>query len=144
MDSAFREYKDKVIETLGADKEEKITQDIAEDRIKAATPAAQAIILGTNDVLCYDMLTGRLFKSDVETIRRAVNDLDAQVLTDQYASLNEFYILVGLDTVMVGEEMGFNIDHRPELQLGSYLNDCGQPCLAISFKSMPIREYDKF
>ena len=144
VDSAFREYKDKVIETIGGKDEEKIVQTIQEDRVKAATPVGSVIVLGEGEVLCYDMITGRSFKSDAETIRRAVNDTDAQVLDDGYAALNDFYRFVGLDTVLVGEVLGWNVDNRPKLNLGSYLNECNQPCIAVAFQKMPIRDYEKF
>jgi hypothetical protein len=144
VDSSFREYRDKVVEMFGQDKEEKVTEQIADDRIRAATSNNEVIIIGSGEVLCYDMLTGRLFRSDAESIRRAANDVDAQVLDDHYASVNDFYRFVGLDPVLVGEELGWNVDHRPKLKLSAHKTDCDQPALAVDWERFPISEYNRF
>jgi hypothetical protein len=144
VDSAFREYRDKVVEMFGDKEETKVTEQIAEDRIRAATTSNEVFIVGSGEVLCYDMLTGRLFKSDAESIRRAANDVDAQVLDDHYASVNDFYRFVGLDPVLVGDELGWNVDHRPKLKLSAHKTDCDQPALAIGWERFPISEYNRF
>lgn len=145
VDSAFREYKDKVIETIGEAKEKKVVEEIHQDRIdRNPTANTQVIITGGGDSLCYDTLTGRYFKSDIEAIRKAANDINAMVIHDMYASQNEFYRLLGLGDVVVGDELGWNLDVLMELEFTSHLSDCGQPCIAIGYAHLPIKDYGKF
>jgi hypothetical protein len=51
-EKAYSEYKEKVIETLGAKKEQKVRDDIAADRIANNPPQQGVMILGSGDVLC--------------------------------------------------------------------------------------------
>ena len=145
-DTAFREYKEEVLEQLGAAKERKVTDKIAEKQI-AEHPVsdAQVIITGGGDQLCYESLTGRYFKSDIEKIRQSENEINRRMVGgDMYASLNEFWALVGLASTTIGEELGFNLDNFVTLVFSSHLADDGRPCLAVGYTKLPIKDYGKF
>lgn len=141
-DAAFREYKENVLKVVGEKKEQQVRDKIAEERVKRNPPDGTIIITGT-DVLCYDQLTGRYFKSDHETIRSAENEVNHRILTDMYASHNEFYELIGIGHVVLGEEMGWNIEHMLKLVFSTQLSDNGEPCLSIGYKELPIKDYGK-
>lgn len=144
VDGAFREYKDKVHEIIGAQKSQKVDDEIAKDRFKENPPApSQVIITGLGEQTCCDLLTGRYFKSDIEAIRKAQNEVNAQVLTDMYASQNEFYTLVGLAPTVIGEELGWNIETRMDIVFTSILAEDGTPCLAVGYAKLPIYNYDR-
>lgn len=144
VDASFREYKDKVVEQLTAQKAQKIDDEIMEDRIKKNPPKTETIIFtGGGDQLCYDSLTGRYFKSDAETIRRAAQDIDARILQgDLYASQNEFYQELGLDSCTIGAELGWNIECRLKVVFSSHKTEDDKPCLAIGYEKMPIYNFD--
>lgn len=145
VDKAFGEYKDVVLEQIGKNKELKVQEEVAKREIDANPVSdAQVIIVGGGDQLCYDSLTGRYFKSDVEAIRGAENEIKRRVLTDMYASHNEFYNLLGLEEVGVGDELGWNIENLPELVFTSHLASDGRPCLAIGYVRLPRVDYGKF
>lgn len=141
-DAAFREYKDNVLKVVGEKKEQQFRDKIAEERLKRDPPDGTIIITGT-DVLCYDMLTGRYFKCDHETIRRAENEVNRRVLTDMYTPHNEFYEEIGLGHVLIGDELGWNIEHKLEVVFSSHLSESGEPCLAIGYRNLPIKDYGK-
>ena len=63
-ESAFREYKTKVVEEIGKPKETKIRDEIAKDRItnNPQTPS-NLVVVGAGVILCYDKLSDRYFKS---------------------------------------------------------------------------------
>ena len=145
-DTAFREYKEEVLEQLGRTKEQKVTDEIARKKIEGNPVSdAQVIITGGGDQLCYDMLTGRYFKSDIETIRKAANDINREIVSgNMYASLNEFWALLGLGSTVVGEELGFNLENFIDLVFSSHLADDGRPCLAVGFTQLPNKEYTNF
>ena len=144
-DTAFREYKDEVIKQIGANKETKVTDEIAKRRIdENPVRDDQVIITGGGEQMCYDVLSGRYFKSDIETIRQAANNINQQIVGgDMYASLNEFWAFLGLGPTTLGEEMGFNLEHFVELVFTSHLAQDGQPCLAVGYSKLPIADYGK-
>jgi hypothetical protein len=142
VDSSFREYKDKVLEEIGASKARKVDDEIQKDRLDR-NPPTQVIFTGLGEQLCYDSLTGRYFKSDIEAIRKAQNEVNATVLRDMYAPHNDFYTLLGLGSTVVGEELGWNIDNLMELVFTSHLSECNQPALAIGYAKLPVRDYHK-
>ncbi len=142
-DAAFREYKENVLKVVGEKKEQAVRDKIAEERLKRDPPPDGTIIITGTDVLCYDMLTGRYFKSDHESIRAAANEVNLRVLKDMYASHNEFYELLGLGHVIIGDELGWNIENKLELVFSSHLSECGEPCLAIGYKNLPRMDYGK-
>jgi Family of unknown function (DUF6353) len=145
VDSTFREYKDHVIAEIGDQKERKIHDKIMTDRLENNPPdSTQVIVVSGGDQLCYDSLTGRYFKSDIEKIRRAENEINRRILNDMYAAQNEFYDLVGLPYTTIGDELGWNIDCMVDLRFTSHLReDTGEPCLAIGYNRLPIKDYGK-
>lgn len=144
-ESAFKEYKDKVVETFGEKKEEVVRETIAKDRIEA-NPAdnTQVIITGKGEQLCYDMYSGRYFRSDIETIRKSMNDLNQEAIHNFYVPLNMFYSSIGLPETRLGDEVGFNSNNLMEIKFTSHLNEEGQACLAIDFDASLSRDYDRF
>jgi Family of unknown function (DUF6353) len=145
LDQLFREYKSHVTAEIGEQKERKIHDKVMQDRMDRNPPRdGQVLITGLGEQLCYDSLTGRYFKSDIEAIRRAANTVNQQVLRDMYASHNEFYALLGLGSTTIGEELGWNIDNLIDLVFTSHLSECDMPCLAIGYAKLPVRNYDRF
>lgn len=146
VDGAFREYKDEVLKVIGTKKEDEIRANISQKQVDENPPVLKEIIItGGGDQMCYDTLTGRYFRSDIEKIRRAENEINARVLNDLYATQNEFYRLIGLPDVAVGEELGWCVDNRVDLIITSHLSEPdGLPCIAIEYRSLPRAGYGNF
>jgi hypothetical protein len=143
-EKAFVEYKTKVIEKIGEHREHQARAEIAQDHINQnPVSSREVIITGNGDVLCYDTISGRYFKSNVETLRRAENDVTAQIYNDQYASLHEFYTLIGLPGTKYSNEVGWNPENRLYLDFSTVLSEDGQPCLSLEYRAYPIRNYYK-
>lgn len=143
MDNAFGEYKEKVLGEIGKTKAAKIEDEVNKERLHRSPASSQVVFVGTGEQMCMDALSGRYFKSDAETIRRAEITLNQRILQDMYASLNEFYALVGLPAIEFGEELGFNIDRLVDLHFSTLLNDCDVPTLVVGFRLPPKAGYDK-
>lgn len=142
---AFKEYKDKVVEQIGANKEQSVVDAVAQDRVVANPVSSnQVLVTSGGDVLCYESMSGRYFRSDVETIRKAENDVNRQILTDMYASQNDFNTRIGLPPTSYGEEVGWTIDKKLEVQLSAVMSEDSKPCLCIGYLWTPIRDYHKF
>ena len=138
-------YRDKVIDTIGERKEQQIREKIAQDEIdEKKLSNSQVIVTSNGETLCMDTMSGRYFKSDIETIKQAVNKLNRRLVYENYISLNEFYGEIGLDDVKNGTLLGWNIDSGLiEPTFSTCLADNGQPCLVIDFMVEPRYDYDK-
>jgi Family of unknown function (DUF6353) len=145
VNTAFMEYKDEVLKLIGEKKEQSVRDNIAEKHINENPPTnSQVIILGGGDQLCYDDLTGRYFQSDIEAIRRAEVEIRTRILKDMFVDHNEFYDILGLEAVTVGDALGWNIEHQPELIFSSHLSPDGRPCLSVQFRQLPKVDYLKY
>lgn len=141
-DRAFQEYKDKVVEQIGEKKEQAVRDEVAKDRLeKNPVSDREVVVLGKGDTLCYDGLTGRYFRSDMETIRRAMNDINQKCINEVYASQNDFFREIGLDPVGIGEEVGWRSDHLLDISFSTHLSGDGIPCLCLDYLVGPIRGY---
>lgn len=142
-ETAFKEYQAKVIETIGETKEKKVKDEIAKDRIKANPVGKQEIFLtGKGDMLCYDVISGRYFKSDVEKIRKIQNDLNRDLINDMFISLNDVYYALGLSNTKMGNDVGWTIgDGHIDFNFSSQLAEDGTPCLVVDYAVGPRYDY---
>lgn len=143
-EKAFTEYREKVVEQIGVNKETKVRDEIAQDRV-TANPISnnEVFITGNGDHLCYETMTGRYFKSTVEAIRKAQNDINAQIINEGYASQNEFCALLGLPSTGYGEQVGWSGDGLLDVQFSAVLSEDGVPCMAVGYQFKPRENYYK-
>lgn len=138
---AFQEYKEKVIEKFGQNKEQGIRDEIYQDRVNKNPPPKEIIIAGAGDVLCFDVLTGRYFISSAERIRQAANRVAFDIIQHMYASLSSFYDEIGLPPTPMSDEVGWNADHPIEVRFSTVMSPDQRPCLAVDFAEAPFPEY---
>ena len=144
-DSALREYREKVVETIGEKKEKTIKDKISEDTIKQnPITKSEVYITDKGDSLCFEPMSGRYFKSDIDKIKRAKNNLNEKILVDAFnagVSLNDFYEEIGLPKTSMGENLGWNLDTGIiDIYLSAQITDEGTPCLVINYTNPP--KYD--
>lgn len=140
---AFDEYRSKVVERIGEKKEEKIRDEIAQDRI-TGNAAMNALVVGDGKVPCWDNYTGRPFASTMEEIKKAQNDTNYLILNQNYASLNDFFDRVGLPRTKMGEDVGWSLDTgQLEIKFGTTMTDDQRPAISIDFSVTPIRKFWK-
>lgn len=142
-ESALREYQEKVIDTVGEKKERAIRDAVAKDTIdKNPVTTREVILTERGNTLCYDGISGRYFRSDIDKIRKIENELNRRMISEMYISLNEFYDEIGLPHVDLGEDLGWNVDRGfIELDFSSQLTNDGTPCLAINYRVVPRYGY---
>lgn len=143
-EKAFAEYREKVVEKIGDSKERSVRDDLARDQV-AKNPQSESnvVVMGTGDVLCCDLFSGRYFNSSVEELKKAQNDTNYQVLNDSYASLSDFYDRVGLPRTDYSEEVGWNQDKLLDLEFSAVIAEDGRPCVTYRFQVQPIRGYHR-
>lgn len=143
-EKAFEEYREKITEKLGKGKEQAARDELAQERVnKNPVVSREIIITDGGDVLCYDSITGRYFMNSMESIRKAVNDVNEQLIHDSYVSLNEFYDKIGLPSTPYSNEIGWNLDRMLEIDFSTVLSDDGRPCISIEYRTTPIRGFDR-
>lgn len=143
-ETALSEYKNKVIETIGERKEKAIRDDISKDQIDKNPVSNNEIILTEKgNTLCFDPLSSRYFKSDIDKIKKAINELNRTMMHDMYISLNEFYDEVGLNHTTVGNTMGWNIDDGLlDVHFSAQIAEDDTPCVVINFNVLPKYGYN--
>lgn len=143
---ALNDYKDAVVETIGEKKEQVVRDAVAKKKIERdPVTNTEVIVTERGTTLCYDAVFGRYFRSDIDTIKRAVNELNRSIVSSMYASLNEFYDEIGLPPIEIGDKLGWNMDDgQIEVDFSSQLAADGTPCLVISFNVAPDYGYSKF
>lgn len=139
---AASEYRTKIVEEFGKEKAKEIDDKIADDHIRKNPPTDTDTIPGAGDVLCYDDLMNRYFRSDPESIRKAVNDLNYELVNGPglWVSLNSFYDKLDLDPAPIGEELGWTVDNRVDVSFSSRLAANNMPCLVMRFTSSPMAD----
>ena len=142
-ESALKDYQGKVIEMFGEKKNEAVKDAVAKDKVeKNPVVTREVIITEKGNTLCYDAISGRYFKSDIEKIKKAECELNRQMLDDMCISLNDFYYEIGLDSVKLGDELGWNVDSGYiDLSFSSQLASDGTPCLVIDYSVAPRYDY---
>jgi len=141
-EKAFTEYREKVVEKMGEAKERKVRDEVAQDQVNRNPAGSREIVItGNGDVLCYDVFSERYFESDMETLKKAQNDLNYTLLNDGYASLGDFYGKIGLSAMPYSEEVGWTSEHLMEMQLSTTLSDDQRPCISLDFRVTPVRDY---
>ena len=151
-ETALHEYKDAIVETVGEEKAEEVKEKVAQNKLdKNPVVEKQIIVTNKGTFLCYDSLSGRYFQSDIETIRKAQNDINDYLFSEDYASLNMFYDFLGLEHTRLGAELGWKIDSGTlQIEFDSTLASDksqgiapGTPCLVLDYNVAPKYEFDK-
>lgn len=141
-EKAFDEYKEKVVEKIGEKKEEAVRAEINQNRVSRDNPD-RVIVAGDGKVICKDTWSGRYWSCDMETIKKAQNDTNHDVLNYGYCSLTEFYGRVGLEGTKESDNVGWNNDNLLEVFFTTALSDRQEPVLVMDFSVAPIRNYYK-
>ena len=142
---ALVRYRDKVIDTIGEKKEKEIRSKIAQDEIdKNPVSTSQVYITSKGNTLIRDDLSGRYFRSDLDLIKKAVNELNRDMTFQDYVSLQEFYNKIGLEPTKNSDYLGWNLkDGLIELNYYACLADNEEPCIAIDYNIAPEYDFDK-
>lgn len=138
------DYQNKVAEKMGEKKYQTIKDDIAQDRVRENPPEKSSVIYTANgNVLFMDSITGRYFESTIEDVRKSVNDINEQVLNQYYASLSEFYDLLGLPSTAISDDWGWNSDALLDVSFSTVLTDDNRPCIYLEYRTAPIRGFNR-
>lgn len=140
-ETGLREYQDRVIDTIGEKKERKIREEVIQKKLDnhpLSDDDPRLIALDDGKELCYDDLSGRYFRQDIETLRQVQNEYNERLLVEMSLSLNELYSDMGIETIELGNKVGWAIEKGlMEFDFTSKLGPKGKPCVVIVFKNAP-------
>lgn len=138
---AYGEYRAKAEEVFGKNKEQNLRDQIAQDRV-TTTPNREILIFNDGEQLCFDKPTNRYFKSSMQEIVKAANDLNYELLRNGSASQSDFFIRLGLPTSPMTDRIGWFSDHMLEVEYSSAIAEDDRPCLVIDYHMVPIQDPD--
>ena len=142
-ETALKDYKEEVLKTVGGKKSESIKDAINKKKVDDNPPNDKNVIVtGRGEVLCYETISGRYFKSTADVINKAENELVRQMnLGDSRISVNEWYYGLGLTGTKLGDEMGWTIESPLEVRFTSSLASDGTPVLCVDYVNDPFPWY---
>lgn len=104
LDSSYKEYKNKVEELYGEGASARVQGEVARDKYNS-----DDISRDDEKLLFYDYFSERYFESTMEEVMQAEYDINRELHTKDYAYLNEFYDLLGLDHIKSGWDLGWSM-----------------------------------
>lgn len=141
----LEEYKAKVAEKITGPKNQQIKDEIAQDKINENPPSKQVVIIAGGDVLCYDSMSGRYFRSSMEQIKRAEAEINHELFDSQNASVSEFYDKIGLPATSLSDQLGWTAfdEGSIEFEVTTGTTDNNEPCLVITPSRTPEPNFHK-
>lgn len=147
-ETAIKNYKNKVIETIGEKKEKEIRDKVAQDEVDSK-PVSQSNVINTGlgDTLFYDSYSGRYFRHSINAVEKAINTFNGEMLNVYgcFLPLNRLYELLGLPSIKLGNYIGWAADREGQIDWvnsGSWVDsDIGEPCKYLEFWIDP-RNYE--
>ena len=142
---ALTRYRDKVIETIGEKREKEVREKVAQDQVdKNPVSKSQVFVTQKGHTLCRDEISGRYFRSDLDHIRKVVNELNRDLTFQDYVSLEEFYNRLGLEPTKNSAYLGWNLQKGLiELDFDTCLAENDEPCIVIDYNIAPEYDFDK-
>lgn len=130
---AFEEYQDKVREIMGDKKEKDVRDEIAQDRVNATPPSDGVVLLASpGNVMVMEAFTGRYFHSDMESLRRAENNVNARLIHEMYVTLSDLYDELGLPNTTNSDQTGWESGRPVEFSYSAALHE-GNPCIVVDY-----------
>lgn len=144
-ENAAKQYADKVVETIGKKKEENIRTAVAQDEINRHPIQRETVFIeNAGGDLFRDSWSGRYFNSSVAALEKAMNQINFQLNNEFYATLSDFYDLVGLERTDESDMIGWNSDCPLELEFNWASTADERPCGVVRFRTVPYRGHHSF
>lgn len=147
LDTAFKEYKNKVEELYGKEATEHIKEELAKDEYEETD-----FDMDDDKQLFYDEFSRRYFQSTIEDVQRAEYHLNREINMRGWFELNEFYELLDIPQLEGGEGLGWseggNLDRYwqawVDFNHSKVVMDDGLECYIVTFFQEPYHEYDEY
>ena len=140
--AAKDEYVAATEKVVGPEKTKEIREAIAKEHAPSYDGSGYAdriYVTGHGNDVFYDAWSGRYFYSDVNYVKKCINDINYQLMNDMFVSLNEFYGYLDLPPIDAGRNTGWNTDHgQIDIDITASLDENDKPYTVISFRREPM------
>ena len=110
-----RDYVAKVKEHLGEKKAKAIEDDYYQEQAQKNMPSGpkdmNICLTGHGDQLYFDEGSSRFFRASPQWLEKCKVDISHQIFVDNYASVNDFYYILGIPTCGLGNLAGWESTH---------------------------------
>ena len=114
LSESYKEYRDKVVDILGVEADEKIKNEIAKDKYDK-TNVIKAEEKKEETCLFFEEFRGQYFESTLEAVKEAEYHMNRKLALQDYVELNDFYILMNLPPTEFGATTGWSTWHSFEM-----------------------------
>lgn len=93
------------------------------------------VIDGDGTTICVDLYSGKPFKCDISTLKRAETYINEHIYASAYTcqTLNDFYNFIGIDEIELGNLVGWDAEHPLHLKFHHYESGNGIPVLGVDY-----------
>lgn len=143
LDNSFKEYKNKVDELYGDGSDREIRHEIVKDKYEPSE---------NEQLLFYDEFSERYFHSTMEDVLIAEYEINHLLAQDCGVYLNEFYDLLGINTVDYGDYLGWSSFELVETYWYCWVEfehekvtmDDGRECYIIHMPKEPTFDFENY
>lgn len=155
VDSAYKDYRNKVKELYGEEADRNIRAAIAKDKcieLGACVPEYGSLDISGEQRLFFEEYRGKYFETTIENVQNAEYHINRNFAMRGDVNLNEFYSFLGLETTKEGEILGWDCDKLMEEYDQCWIEfdheqvtlDDGLECCIIHFPIPPTADYDHY
>ena len=146
-ETAYTEYREKVKEEVGEEKEKVIRQKASEERVNNIVFHEEGIVhTGHGNTLFFEPISKTLFRSSQNYIEKTINNLNWKMTNgnEPYVSLEDFFSENDLPDYPLGNELGWRTDKGLiDISFPAIKADNGEPCLQLEYLVPPTWDFDQ-
>ena len=141
-EKSFIEYRKKVKEVIGEDKEKSVRDEVAKEHADRTPPEGPP---QEGKVWTHDMQTGHNFWCDIQRAQQAENNINKALASgDIFVDMNEFLHATGQPECSLGENngwIGINSDKWFDLRLTSMLDERNNPMVVFDYDVYSLADF---
>lgn len=147
LNTNFKNYQKKAEELYGEGAGIRIREEVAKDDYEETE-----IKVEEGKELFYDMYSNRYFQSTLYDVQQAEYRLNRNLITRDYAYLNEFYEELGIEPVIAGYSLGWSRAANLDVYWQEWIDfdhekvtmDDGLECHIIKMQCEPIPDFEDY
>lgn len=147
LGKTYQNYRQKVIENIGLEKEAEIQEQISEEKLPEVREKMEE-----EKLLCYDPISKRYFHASEAELLTAFYEVNRDFVINGYIALNDFYGYLNLDFIPEMDGWGWSVDYMSEMWDACWINfsyvkqqtDDGLEVYYVTAFEEPIEDYLHF
>lgn len=141
-EKALSELKTTFDETLSTEQKDEIIGKITDKKMEEAILPKEFETIDENGlVLCFDSMSGRYFKSNLDKLRLVEASLKAQLREEREVLLNDYFYAIGLEEINIGNYLVWSdelINSEIDMRFESRISPNGVPTIVVEFRNNPV------